>query len=94
MPYRKAPSDTRVLSVPDAVMFATCLYLQDAYGVTMDLFHTFDDGKKKKTLPQLSYHEWCEGLTGENAKLAGRVCSLRRERPTHPAPEFFFPRSD
>jgi hypothetical protein len=45
-------------------MLATALDLKDAYGVDVDIFHTFDDGGKKGSLPLLSYHEWCDGLTG------------------------------
>lgn len=85
IPYRKGKSVNRRLSTGDAVMLATALYVQDAFEVTLDAFHTFDDSKKK-FIPLLSYHEWCEGLTGEKAALARRVCSLKREKPIHPTP--------
>jgi predicted nucleic acid-binding protein len=85
IPYRKGASDKRVLSTGDAVMLATALHLEDAYGVAIDVFHTFDN-TKKKYVPLLSYSEWCEGLTGANAALAKRVCDLKRERPIHPTP--------
>ena len=85
IPYRKAESARRVLSVPDAIMLATYLNLKDAFDVNVDVFHTFDDAKKR-TIPLLSYHEWCDGLTGENDRLAKRVCAIKRERPVHPTP--------
>lgn len=83
--YKKGVSDKRVLSTGDAVMLATALHLEDAYGVKVDAFHTFDN-TKKKFVPILSFHEWCEGLTGDAAKLARRVCNLNRCKPLHPAP--------
>jgi len=88
IPYRKGTSDKRVLSTGDAVMLATALFLKDAYEVVVDAFHTFDNGGKKRELSILSYHEWCEGLSGAKAALAGRVVSLLREIPIHPAPKF------
>ncbi|MDO8431401.1 MAG: hypothetical protein Q7S58_03225 [Candidatus Binatus sp.] len=85
--YRKGESKNRHLGTGDAIMLATCLYLEDAMGVKADFFHTFDNGKgPKKEVPLLSYHEWCEGLSGEKDQLAQRVCSLKRQQPIHPAP--------
>ena len=68
-----------------AVMLATALYLEDAYGVKVDVFHTFDS-TKKKLVSLLSYHEWYEALTGDAAKLAKRVCEMKRTKPVHPTP--------
>jgi hypothetical protein len=84
--YTKSPDGVRVLSVPDAIMLATCLNLQDAFGVKIDVFHTFDDGKKGGT-PLLSFHDWCNGFTDEDDALTKRVCALRRQKPIHPRPE-------
>jgi hypothetical protein len=67
-------------------MLATALDLKDAYGVDVDIFHTFDDGGKKGSLPLLSYHEWCDGLTGVRAALTKRVIALPRQKPIHPHP--------
>lgn len=83
--YKKGQSTKRALSTGDAVMLATALHLKDAYGVDVDIFHTFDNAKKKY-VPLLDYHEWCEGLTGDAAALAKRVCDMKREKPIHPAP--------
>jgi hypothetical protein len=91
IPYKKGQSDKRRLTTGDSIMLATCLHLQDILGVTVAAFHTFDDGGAKRELPLLSYHEWCEGLTGNRAKLSTRVCALKRERPIHPNPEMFAP---
>lgn len=87
IPYKKGKSVNRRLSTGDAVMLATALYVQDAYEVTLDAFHTFDDAKKK-FIPLLSYDQWCEGLTGDKAALARRVCALKRTKPIHPTPVF------
>jgi hypothetical protein len=86
IPYKKAESTRRVLSVPDAIMLATYLNLKDAFDVNVDAFHTFDDAKKR-TIPLLSYQEWCDGLTSEHDRLAKRVCAIKRERPVHPTPQ-------
>ena len=85
IPYSKSGSKKRVLSTGDAVMLATALYLEDGFGVSVDVFHTFDNAKKK-FIPLLGYHEWCENLTGEKAALAKRVCAMKREKPLHPSP--------
>lgn len=85
IPYRKGDSTKRALSTGDAVMLATALHLEDAYGVKIDTFHTFDNAKKK-FIPLLSYHEWCVGLSGVNAALAKRICDMKREKPIHPSP--------
>jgi predicted nucleic acid-binding protein len=86
IPYRKGASEKRSLSTGDATMLATALYLQTAYGVKLDAFHTFDDGAQKRAVPIISYHEWCEGLTGPKLLLAQEVIALRRMRPVHPSP--------
>jgi predicted nucleic acid-binding protein len=87
IPYRKGDSKKRHLGTGDAIMLATCLYLDEAMGVKPDLFHTFDNGKgPKKEVPLLDYHLWCEGLSGEKAALASRVCALNRQKPIHPSP--------
>lgn len=86
IPYKKQDSDKRRLSVGDAAMLATALHLSDAYGVQIDVFHTFDDGGKKREIPILSFEQWCSGVTGKKAELTARVTRLRREKPIHPAP--------
>lgn len=89
IPYKKAPSESRVLSTGDSIMLASCLYLEEAYGVRIDEFHTFDAGKKRKTVPLLSYDEWCEGLSADEEALTKRVRGLKRKIPKHPAPPLF-----
>jgi len=83
--YRKGKSDKRYLQTGDAIMLATVLHLEDAFGVAVDTFHTFDNAKKK-TIPLLSYEQWCEGLTGDALRLAKRVCEIDRKPPIHPTP--------
>ncbi len=90
IPYSKAGEKGRALSTGDAIMLATCLLIPDVYGVTIDAFHTYDDGRKPRVIPLLSYHEWCEGLTGEAAALADRVKALKRERPHYPQARLSF----
>lgn len=70
-------------------MLATAIQLDDAFGVKVDAFHTFDNGGQKRQLPILSYQDWCEGLTGAKAALAKRVVSLPRKPPVHSSPDIF-----
>lgn len=86
IPYRKGTSEKRFLSTGDAVMLSTALYVEEALEVKIDCFHTFDNSKKKQ-VPLLDYHLWCEGLRGAKALLAQRVCGLKRAKPIHPTPE-------
>ena len=67
LPYRKGSSPGRRLATQDAIMLASCVYLVDAMGVKVNAFHTFDDGRRRgpdgRSVPLLSFHEWCEGFT-------------------------------
>ena len=47
LPYRKTGSTSRRLGTPDAIMFASCLYLNEAMGIRVNALHTFDDGKRR-----------------------------------------------
>ena len=89
LPYSKSTSRRR-LSTTDAIMLASCLDLKETWGVTIDAFHTFDDGKKRgpegKMVPLLSFHEWCEGFTRDQLKITDAVIQLRRCKPEHGAP--------
>lgn len=42
---RQHNEKNRVMSVPDAIQLATCLFVKEALGVSDIEFHTFDDGK-------------------------------------------------
>jgi hypothetical protein len=91
LPYRKGNSDKRRLATPDAIMLAGCVELRDIYGIRIDFFHTFDDGKKRdpvsgKMIPLISYEQWCEGFSPEQMAIAGKIISLNRRRPIHPSP--------
>lgn len=88
IPYKKNQSDKRQLTTGDAIMLATALHLEEAYGLKIDAFHTFDNGGKKREVPLLTYHEWCEGLSGPRLLLARRVGALNRVKPVHPSPKF------
>jgi hypothetical protein len=57
IPYRKQKSTKRLYRQ----VMPSCWRRRSIY---VDVFHTFDDGGKKGSLPLLSYHEWCDGLTG------------------------------
>lgn len=89
LPYRKG-SGARRLATPDAIMLASCIYLSEALGTRINAFHTFDDGKKRgpegKSVPLLSYHEWCEGFSEDQVRVAKPVIDLVRARPIHPSP--------
>jgi predicted nucleic acid-binding protein len=89
--YKKSTSTKRILTTGDAIMLATALELEDTYGVKIDAFHTFDDGRGKgnpegKGIPILSYHEWCEGV--EDNELVKRVIDMNRCKPIAEEPRF------
>ena len=90
LPYKKAKSKGRRLSTTDAIMLASCVEIRDAWGINVDAFHTFDDGKKRglegRMVPLISYHEWCEGFTSAHLAVADPILRLNRCRPDHPAP--------
>ena len=90
LPYKKSSSKGRRLSTPDAIILASCVEIRDSWGLNIDAFHTFDDGKKRgpdgKMVPLLSYHEWCEGFTPKQLKIAEPVLQLSRCKPEHPKP--------
>ena len=88
--YKKGTSKGRRLSTTDAIMLASCVELRDSWGLVIDAFHTFDDGKKRgpegKMVPLISYHDWCEGFTDEQLTIVEPVIQLNRCKPEHPAP--------
>lgn len=71
-------------------MLASGIYLTDAMGVRLTAFHTFDDGRRRgpegRSVPLLSYHEWCEGFTSAQMLVAKPVIDMPRRRPIHPSP--------
>jgi predicted nucleic acid-binding protein len=91
LPYRKGTSTNRRLATPDAIMLASCVYLGEAMGIRVNAFHTFDDGRRRgpegRSVPLLSYHEWCEGFSVEQMRIAKPVIDLARARPIHPSPK-------
>jgi predicted nucleic acid-binding protein len=88
--YTKSNSKGRHLSTPDAIMLATCIHLMDDAGVSIDSFHTYDNGGKRgdegRAVPLLTYHEWCSGL--DENEFASRIIRLPRTQPLHPEPRF------
>ncbi|MEO5372711.1 MAG: hypothetical protein H7840_00370 [Alphaproteobacteria bacterium] len=90
LPYQKS-NGSRKLGTGDAIMLAACISLSEAYSVTVDAFHTFDDGKKRgedggKGVPLLTYEKWCEGFDVSQKALARKVINLNRCHPQHPSP--------
>lgn len=89
--YVKGSSPGRSLATPDAIMLASCLYLLDEIGINIDSFHTFDNGKRHgpegRSVPLLTYHEWCDGFTPEDMKVAKPIIDLCRCKPIHPSPK-------
>jgi len=41
---------------------------------------------RRRSVPLLSYHEWCEGFSEDQMRIAKPVIDLIRERPSHPSP--------
>lgn len=74
---------TRVLTVGDAIQFATCLHIRDQRGCPDIRFHTFDDGKTKnyeeKAVSLLRFEQYATRLM-DNPDVAA-VCELPRARP-------------
>jgi hypothetical protein len=78
----------RVLTVPDSIHLATCLYLKEEMGLSDIEFHTFDDGRgrnyEEKAVSLLRLHEYASHLMSDPDIAA--VCSLRRMKPQHTQP--------
>jgi predicted nucleic acid-binding protein len=95
LPYKKGNSPGRRLGTPDAIILASCVYVRDVLGVTVDFLHTFDDGKRRgpegKMVPLISYEDWCSDFTKEQMAVAQQVIELNRRRPIHPSPTMFPP---
>ena len=72
-------------------MLASAVYLIQAFSVNIDHFHTYDDGKRRgpegRSIPLLSYQEWCEGFSPDQMRIAKPVVDLDRCRPIHPSPK-------
>lgn len=90
--YKRNGSNKRVLTTGDAIMLATALELEDTYGVKIDAFHTYDNGRGKgnpegRGVPLLDYHLWLDGVADH--ELAARVVKMNRCRPAHGNPDLF-----
>lgn len=87
MKYTKT-NGRRKLETPDAIHLATAIFLQRVYGVTLDAFHTFDNGSQRgingRAVPLLTYETWCEQCSNEPA--VKEAIKLNRIRPEHPTP--------
>jgi hypothetical protein len=94
LPYRKGTSTRRRLATPDAIMLASAVHLVHVFSVNLDFFHTYDDGKKRgpegRSIPLLSFQDWCEGFTADQMSIAKPVLELDRRRPIHPSPRLPF----
>ena len=91
--YKRSGSTKRVLTTGDAIMLATAIEIEQTYGVNLNAFHTFDNGRGKghpegKGVPLLDYHLWLEDV--ERTELVNRVVNLNRCQPIHPTPGFTF----
>ena len=96
LPYIKSGSKSRRLDTTDAIMLANCLEIREVWGIKIDVFHTFDDGRKRgpqgRMVPLISYHEWCQGFAADHLAVAEPVIQLSRCRPEHLTPALFPPR--
>lgn len=86
--YTKTGGQRR-LHTADAIHLASALTLMEAYGVSLDAFHTFDAGKRRdpegKGVPLLGFDLWCEQCKDD--PLAQRIINMTRAHPLHPAKE-------
>jgi len=75
----------RDMDLGDAIFFATCFHLQEA-GEADLCFHTFDDGKAKKSgvksVPILSFKDWCKDL--DSVPIIQRAKSIKTSVASHP----------
>jgi predicted nucleic acid-binding protein len=87
MDYAKS-GGVRKLQTPDAIHIATALGLEDTFGVKLEAFHTFDEGKAKgpngKGLPILGFEAWCDMCRTDD--MVRRVINMERCKPGHPTP--------
>lgn len=83
----KKQDGTRTLGTPDAIMLLSCLHLIDDYGVQIDAFHSFDEGKRRgpdgKGVPVIGFHEWASHILDDTVQ---RICQLNRCKPAHSEP--------
>jgi len=88
--YTKTGGERKLLT-PDAIHLASAIALTDIYGVPLDAFHTFDNGKNKGPegpgTPLLSFETWCEQC--EDDPLAKKVIDMVRCHPEHPNRKMF-----
>ncbi|MDH6268409.1 putative nucleic acid-binding protein [Rhizobium sp. SG_E_25_P2] len=87
--YKKGASDKRILTTGDAIMLATALEIEETYGIKLDAFHTYDNGRGKgnpegRGVPILGFHEWLDDVP--ETDLIKRVVALNRVKPIHPEP--------
>lgn len=92
IPYKKQNSTKRVLTTGDAIMLATALEIEETYSVSLDAFHTFDNGRGKgnpegKGIPLLDYHLWLDDV--DRPEIVDRVVALNRCKPIHNQPDIF-----
>lgn len=89
LPYSRQGSK-RTLGTPDAIILATALYVQEAEGISLAAFHTFDKGGKGKAIPLIGLENWCEGFDAQQMGIIAPVIALDRTAPIHPEPELKF----
>lgn len=82
----------RKMDVPDAIILATAVVLSEGHNVSLDAFHTSDNGRKRsveggRCVPILSFETWCEKLNQRQGALARKVTTLNRTTPVHPTPD-------
>ncbi len=87
--YKRQDSNNRVLTTGDAIMLSTALEIEETYGVNLDAFHTYDNGRGKgnpegRGVPLLDYHLWLEGV--EQTEILKRAVDLKRCEPIHEQP--------
>lgn len=81
----------RIFGVADAIHLLTCVHARDDLGLKDIVFHTMDDGGSRnwegKCVPLLSLQNWTAGIPKN--PYVSKMVSLKRQMPTHPAPDMF-----
>ena len=83
-------SPSRKLDAPDAIILASAVYLEKANGISLEAFHTYDNGGQHRadggrSVPILSIEDW-RRLDLEYDPIVDDVIALTRETPVYPDP--------
>lgn len=91
------PSDpnnhSRIVSTPDAIQLASCLYVKQTFEVSDIVFHSFDRGRSKgwegKCVTMIGFQDWFPAAG--RSRVIQDVCDLTRTEPLYPQISMFAP---